>query len=272
MLKKVLIPLNFHEKEALVLEMCRFLTNIGTEQVLLLHIGSSMGRVGNNNLKRLNHYAKTINELDLKAEILVRTGSVQMEIVKAAEEENADFISIPFEKKNFLHRAILGSRVKDLVRQADHPIFVYKTQKLNQHADDRFRVIYAASLKGGDEIAIPYMRSNSFQADEVYFLHAGKRAPDPVAEQQRREKAEKALLVLRDQCELSDDNGFCISLLGSPRRQIIRTANRLPANLVMIGKADSKAGMESVFGSTAEEVSYDAPCSVLIIPKQEDRL
>jgi nucleotide-binding universal stress UspA family protein len=269
MLKKVLIPLNFHEKHAYVLEMCRFLTQIGTEHVLLLHIDSAQGRNRHRSQGRLDQYIEAIKGLGLGLEAKIRIGAVQMEIPKAAEEMGADFISIPFKKKNVLHRAIMGSRLKDLVRQTRHPIFVYKTQKPRQHADDIFRVAYAASLKGGDEQVISTLRSNDFQADQVYFLHAGKRAPDPVAEQQRQERVATALMAMKSKCGLTQDNGFCISSLGSSRRLILRTARQLPANLVLIGKADSAIGMESVFGSTAESVSYDAPCSVLIIPKHE---
>jgi nucleotide-binding universal stress UspA family protein len=56
-------------------------------------------------------------------------------------------------------------------------------------------------------------------------------------------------------------------VLGTPRRQIVKAARRIPADLVLLGKADSVMGFAPVLGSTAEEVSYNVGCSVLIIPR-----
>ncbi|MGC9311206.1 MAG: universal stress protein [Sediminispirochaetaceae bacterium] len=267
MLQKALVPLSFRESTDQVSGMCEFLQMLGTREAVLLHIGSDRGRAGAHNRRRLEEYAEHIEELGFRTEKLVRRGSVQQQIILASAELGADYISIVFRKKSWIARAILGSNVKDVIRLSDSPVFVYKNPRRRQRADRVFRVLYATSLQGRDDSLLTYIRNEDFQADEITFLYAGRRAPDPVVEKQRQDKAERDLKVLEERCGLGQHSLKHLSVLGSPRRQILKTARGLPADLVLLGKADASASREPVLGSTAEEVSYNAPCSVLIIPK-----
>ena len=271
MLQTALIPLYFNEATEVVADMCRYLTNFGTEKVFLLHVGSDRGRAGSQNHKRLSVYARAIEEIGLETQLLLKSGSIQIETIKAAEMEEVDYISIPFKKRSWLTYAILGSHVKDVIRQADIPVFVYKLPQPRETADDQFRVLFAASLRGGggDDHLVPYIKTNDFHADQVVFLHTRNRAPDPVVENERQEEVQKELESIRIACGLTEETGVCLSVLGSPRKQIVKVSKKLPANLVLLGKSDAVRSSEPVLGSTAEEVSYNAPCSVLIVPKKE---
>lgn len=267
MLEKALVPLSFRESTDHVSGMCELLQMLGTREIILLHIGSDRGRTGAHNRRRLEEYAEHIEELGFRTEKVVRRGSVQQQIMLASAELGADYISIVFRKKSWIARAILGSNVKDVIRLSDVPVFVYKNPRRKQRADRVFRVLYATSLQGRDDSLLTYIRNEDFRADEVTFLYVGRRAPDPVVEKQRRDKTDRDLKVLEDRCGLGQQSLQHLSVLGSPRRQILKTARGLPADLVLLGKADASTSREPVLGSTAEEVSYNAPCSVLIIPK-----
>lgn len=126
MLQKVLVPLNLHESAAMVLDMCQYLKNFGTDEILLLHVGSNSTKSTDKNLRHLRLYAQELEKVDFKTSLFTRSGSTQLETIKLAEEENAHYISIPFRKKNWLSYALLGSRVKDIIRQSDIPVFVYR--------------------------------------------------------------------------------------------------------------------------------------------------
>lgn len=269
MLEKAIIPLNLHESLQQVTEMCKFLNNIGTTSIFLLHVGSNRGRAGARRRSQLKQFGEHIEKEGLETDIALRPGSLLTELFQASQEIEADFISMPFKKKNWISRAILGSHVKDVIRQSEVPVFVYKTPRRIQQTDEAFRMLYAVSLKGKDDSVLPYVRANRFQADEIIFLHVGSRAPDPVVEQKREEQIQLELETFRSQCGLAEEQVTNISLLGIPRNKIIWTARRMHADIILLGKADTESGMGPVLGSTAEEVSYNAPCSVLIIPKQE---
>ncbi len=268
MLQRVLVPLNFHESTAMVLDMCQYLKNFGTNEILLLHVGSDNKKSSDKNQKKLRLYAQELEKIDFKTSLFTRSGSTQIETIKLAEKENAHYISIPFKKKNLLSYALLGSRVKDIIRQSDIPVFVYRKKN---NPEDIFRVLFAVSIKGEDKNLAMYIKHNDFQADMVYLVHAGKRAPDPFVEKQRQDMVEKYLKDMQNMCSLNDKKGESISLIGSPRKEILRTARKISANLVLMGKADTDSDIGPVLGSTVEDVSYNAPCSVLIVPTMEDR-
>lgn len=267
MLKNVLIPISFKESQEKFITMINFLKDVGADEAILLHIGATKGRSGEHQKRKLENYAESAKSEGYKIRIIQKSGSVAREIVQTAEEEKCDFIAISSKKKNFLTRTILGTLVKDVIRQSRTPIFVYKNSVLRRSPNELSTVIYTVSLKGPDDTILPYIRNNDFHADKIAFLHVGTRAPDPVVENERLNKADIILKDLAKNCGLNEEDVQRISLIGSPRRKIVSTARQLPADLIILGKADATAkGPEPVLGSTAEEVSYNAPCSVMIIP------
>jgi len=268
MLQKGLVPLGFRESLIQVTRMCTFLKKLGTREVLLLHVGSNRGKTGRRNQQRMDEYADAVQQLGIRTNIAIQPGPIQKKVFSAAEETNPDYISLFFIKKSWITRTILGSHVKDIIRLSDLPVFVYKDTKRSETPDDTFRLLYATSLQGRDDAILSYIRDADLHTDEVLFLYAGHRAPDPSAEQNRKEKAERELKEAMKKCGLHEHQHRYITVIGSPRRQIVKTARKFPSNLLLLGKADTAAGREPVLGSTAEEVSYRSPCSVLIIPKE----
>lgn len=260
MLRKALVPVSFHEHPDKLIAMGSLLRALGTTDAVLLHVGRP-------NSRRMEALTSELAEAGLHVEGASRSGSTQMRIVEAAEELSADFIAFAFKKKSILRRAIMGSTIKDVIRQSDLPVFVFKEPPAWQSSDDIFRVMYATSLQWGDDIILSYIRDRRFQAEEMVLLHVGRRAPDPVVEGRRREEVERKLRELRANCGLGESDSRQISVLGTARRQIVRVARRLGVDLVLLGKADSVIGLAPVLGSTTEEVSYNVGCSVLIIPR-----
>lgn len=267
MLRKALIPLSFHERIEKLEAMCSLLWGLGSREVVLLHVGSVSRGQRKQNQRRIDEVAEKLRALGFGVDTALRSGSTQMGIVETAEERGADMIAFAFKKKSILRRAIMGSTVKDVIRQSDIPVFVYKEKPLWRRNDETFRVMYATSLQWGDDIILSYIRDKWFQADEVVFLHVGRRAPDPFVEQTRRDRVEEQLWELRRNCGLGEADSEQIAVLGTARRQIVKSARRIPADLVLLGKADSVIGLAPVLGSTTEEVSYNVGCSVLIVPR-----
>ena len=102
MLKKVLIPLNLHESKDRLGEMAAFLKTLGTEEVVLLHVGADTRSAGEHHRRRLARAAEWLKGLDFSVETALQPGSVQMEIVHAAENHGTDYISFAFRRKNWL--------------------------------------------------------------------------------------------------------------------------------------------------------------------------
>lgn len=266
-MNNVLIPLNFNESPSQLLKLCQFITNLGSKKYYLFHVGSTTGRLGKHNKKKINSYAEFISNEGFETETMIESGSVQNEIVNTAEKCDVHFICFPFKKKSWFKKALLGSTIKNVVRQSDIPVFVFREPTRKQIIDDSFRVLYATSLQGRDDVITSYIRQDNFQVDEVIFLHVRRRAPDPYVDKQNNDIIEEKLNELVEKCNLKQKQSFYITSLGNPRKVIIKIAKQINSDLILIGKADISITSEPVFGSTAEEVSYNSPCSVLIIPK-----
>jgi nucleotide-binding universal stress UspA family protein len=270
MLRRVLVPVGFREKPEQLRAMCTFLKSLGTAEVVFVHVGPNTRGAGKQNQRRIEAVADQIKSLGFSTRTVVRAGSRQMVIAGVAEELETDYIAMSFRRQSVLRRAIMGSTIKDVIRQSDIPVFVYKEPSRRRSRDDRFRAMYATSLQWGDDIILSYIRDRRFRADEIVLLHVGSRAPDPVVEQRRRDRVETQLRELRQNCGLNESDSEQLAVLGTARRQIVRVARRLSIDLVLLGKADSVMGFAPVLGSTTEEVSYNVGCSVLIIPRDVD--
>ena len=62
-------------------------------------------------------------------------------------------------------------------------------------------------------------------------------------------------------------------MTGVPFQEIIKIAHREQASLIVMGRYEGTGEMEKIFfGGTAEKVVRIAPCAVLSIPLNDDRL
>jgi nucleotide-binding universal stress UspA family protein len=273
MLHKALLPISFRESLETIENLIPFFKNMGAGKVYLLHIGPLHEKALHRFTRKMTPFQTILENNKIKTEMVFKNGSVGSEIVRAAVELKASFIATPFHKKNFMLRTITGSHVKDIVRLSDVPVLLYKTKyiqkaELNEVADF-FSVFIPLSLGAGDKLILPYARHNSFKADRFILFHVGKRAPDPYAERAKKEKVKTYLLDIKKKLKLDEDQTIIETVLGTPRREILRHSKALNAHLIIMAKSDSKRN-NSVFGSTAEDVSYNSACSTLIIPGSEN--
>lgn len=268
MLNKVLVPLGLREPMEQIESMFNFQKKMQTKSAVLLHVGHTTGRLGDKNRSRLETLAAKLREKDIEVEYSLKSGSIPRLIRGTAQEYSADYISLIFRKKNWLQRAILGSKVKDLIRLSELPVLVYK--KAPWEVSEDVRVLYATSFSDTDKSICSFLQHGGIDTRQLLFLHVGKRAPDPQAEEKRRLSVIRKLKQMQRDCGSLSAEEDPISLIGSPRRKIPASARRESAHLILLGKADSSSRAAPVFGSTSEEVSYNAACSVLIIPHPDE--
>lgn len=58
---------------------------------------------------------------------------------------------------------------------------------------------------------------------------------------------------------------FCRTRVGSPARELVQSARDLHADLVVLGHSRRRPRWATLLGSTVQQVSHQAPCSVLIV-------
>ena len=72
---------------------------------------------------KLAELAAEANARKIKAHTIIVEGNAAEEIVKAAEENDADVILITVARKGFLERALLGTTAERVIREAQVPVF-----------------------------------------------------------------------------------------------------------------------------------------------------
>lgn len=247
-----------------------FLRNFNTRAIVLVHVVSSGLSRGGQAQRRLAALAAQIGSDAYQTDCVVRSGSPALEICRVANDRGIEFICIPWKKKDFLQRTLLGSTTQDVARLADVPLFVYKREEIAQQEEATLEtVLYATTFDPSQDRIVPFLRYEGLTARNLYILHVGWRAPDPTTERTRRRTIAAKLGELEAQCRDCFETVSSIAAVGNPKQQILKRARECGADLVVLGKHEQGRPLDNMLGSTAERITHHARASVLIVPAYE---
>lgn len=273
MLHHVVIPLSLKESEQKIISMGHLLRYFGTKHVSLVHVRTNIKK--NKKEERLTDavraYALKLRDLGFEVDMYFKQGHVASEILTIAAELEADFISILWERKWVLQKALLGNVEDDVVRMADRPVFVYKHSIFLAKEQKMSQAMYATNFQSTDSHVMPYLTNPDFATQTLFILHVGERAPDPKAEAERRKKIQENLKRLKAECEHAFYEIKTLDVVGHPGSKIVRTARWHGVDLLIIGKCDTQSTFEQIMGSTAQLIAEKANCSIFIVPGAQRR-
>lgn len=267
MLQKTVLPLSLKESQYKILNLLEATHDFGTRQVALVHVlASGKTNAGSRRQDKLLHLAQKIRDLGFECEIYFKSGSVATEVAQISLELEADFISLLWKSKSALRQAVLGNPLTDIVRQSDLPVFIYKAPYYKTPRLNLRNILYATNFKRTDSRVMNYLINEEFQADTLYLLHVGSRAPDPWAEQKRYKQIMDDLSRLEAECKHAYNQVQKLQTVGSIKNQIVRQSWKHNVDLIILGKFDQDMPFANLLGSVAESVPQQAHCSVFIIP------
>jgi nucleotide-binding universal stress UspA family protein len=262
----VLLPISLRNPISGVLSLVRFLRNFGTQSVTLVHVASSGLESAGHARRRVEEVGGTVEAEGFETEVVLRHGSPALEICRVAQERDLSFIGIPWRKKDFLKRTLLGSVSEDIVRLADVPVFIYKQEGHPETPARMKSIVYATTFNPWHDHILPYLRSQGVAAETLYVLHVGRQAPDPEAETKRRQFVFDKLNRVKQACADCFDEVKIVSKVGNPRWQISGAAREVGAELIVLGKREEGPPWAKVTGSNAEATVHRSECSLLIVP------
>ena len=264
MLETVLVPLSLREGNTKIERMSAVLSALGADELVLLHVHP--GPLPGRRVQALNARAAALHNQGYRCRAVLRSGSPALTVVKTSGEEHCGLIALPWQRKSWIQRSLVGSVTKDIVRLSDIPVFVYKPTRSASPTDTPL-IMYATDFRETDRFALPYLKNLQPSGGELLLFHAGERAPDPAAERRRIAQVQADLDRLAGECREAGHEARILSAVGRPRTAVVRNARRNAVDVVVIGKTDTGGPFSTVLGSTAEAVAYNARCSVLIVPK-----
>ena len=268
MFSAAVLPVTLHEPVSKLSDMISFLAYFDTKRVLLLHVNTgAVTPASERRLERLrDEVVKELEDDRPTLDCRVRSGSPAYEIVTTAYEEGADFIYLPWKRKSWVQRTLVGSTTKDVIRLTSRPVFVYKQRRAKEEGEP-FQILYPTNFKETDRFVVPYLGSPGLSADELLLLTVRERAPDPTAEGRERRKCEANLQRLAKEVAGNYKTVTPMEVLGHPRKEVVRLARRQKVDFLVLGKSDRQNALAAMMGSVAEEVAYGAPCSVFIVSR-----
>ncbi len=265
-LKSAVIPLDLHEPEERIRGVLTLMERLGLQTFRLLHVASSAG-AGRRGAPRLEELVKGLQEeISVSSQIL--TGSPPVEILQGAAAWNADLIAIPWKHKNWLQRSLVGSVTRDILRMNDRSTLVFRPSGGRSGAP--LHVVFATDFHRIDDVVTPVFARSGLSIGKLHIFHAGERAPDPKAEEERRHSVTSRLNdiagTIRDAYRAAAPLDIeVVDHVGSPRREVVKFVSTVTPDLVIVGKG-RREKRSSILGSVAEEIAYRASSSVLIIP------
>ena len=266
MLESALVKVSLKEPVAKFQEMAALLKGFGTKKIFLVHVQTSHQKKKEDVVvSKLEELAQKVREQGFEVQTYVKEGHVASRIIDTARELNADYICIYWLPKGIIKQALWGSIDSDILRMSNNPIFVYNRGYLGLRNTEVENVLYATDFKYTDSKVMPYLLNKNFQAESLFLLHVGERAPDPHTEKKRQERAHENLQRLASECTHAYDKVQTLDVVGRINTQIIRQAKKNKVDLIVIGKTDSPNPFKKLMGSTAEVIPNKAKRSVFIV-------
>ncbi|HEY4159369.1 MAG TPA: universal stress protein [Polyangiaceae bacterium] len=206
-------------------------------------------------------------------EVFVEQGSDYGQIARRAEKWRADLLVVGSHGRTGVERLLLGSVAEHLVRHApctvlvareDHEGAVLVATDLSDPSLVGIEVAAREAARRGRKLVVVHVLDDAALESDAAMAMLGTipvAAPMDLLASRRtlaRDIIQNALMRFdapRSQIEIPD---------GDPVTEILRVAETLPAELVVIG-TKGESGLSHVLGSTAADVVQNAPCSVLAV-------
>ena len=267
MLKTAVLPLSLKEPKQRLYDMAQCLKCFGTETVYLVHVMTD--KEDSPKQRTIQHtirdIADSLRELGLYVEMYFKSGRIADTVCQTAKELEADYLSLHWRKKNVIKQTLLGSADADILRMCTLPVFIYQSRKHLERTSSLNRVLYATDFQHTDSAVMPYLQDSDFRTDTLYLLHVGERAPDPYAEEERRQESMRNLQRLAEECSFAFTTVETLEVTGSIKGQIIRQARKKKVDLIIVGKSKKAKPLEQMLGSVAETLPDRTRCSLFVV-------
>jgi nucleotide-binding universal stress UspA family protein len=206
--------------------------------------------------------------------IVIESGDPAANVVREAEEAKADLVVVANRGATGIARLLLGAVAERVVRHAHCPVLVARAHGATGHVlvatdlSDRSKVVVDAGVpeakRRGAGVTVLH-NIDVATLPEVLVDMASSMAGFPVVPRAASDVRDLASQLVRDLVASRAIEADCVITEGDAAASIWRTAEQLPAELVVVG-AHGRTGLARLsLGNVAERVVQTASCSVLVV-------
>jgi len=276
---RILVPTDFSDISNKALDYAKAIGKRDQSQILLAHVFAPVSPIAPAEagwfdeeaaLERLNQQLEDIGfELrseGLSARAISLSGSVQQEILSAADRERADLIVLGANLKSGWEHLILGSDAEAVYRQAKPPVLVVgpQAQPIGIRAWQPKTVVCAIDLtpESAPIAAYAHNLAEEYQARFILFHVAD---PTLVESEQKRADFEDAFQKLMGTTPIPREAWRLPITWAALDAAIVHQAEEINADLIVMGATSSTVMKRHFLHGTSSRVIHAAPCPVLIV-------
>ena len=215
--------------------------------------------------QRLNEQLNTVEH-----EVVISQGNITETIANMIKEKEIDLVVVGTRGRTKLGKALLGSVAEQILRQAPCPVLTvgpHVTMELPREPGSR-EILYATDLAAEFPAAAPYAISLAQENQaHLVLLHVIENwqtgelvSPSEVVDSKMR----KLRQLVPPGAELWCQPGCCVEQ-GAPAEKILTVANRLQADLIVLGARPAKGLAMHLDMGTVHKVVSQATCPVLTV-------
>lgn len=278
---KILVPIDFTEQSLIALSQSYNLANKINAQLILLYVIEEVNPMVKRLYKELNEIRGAVEsnlknlaeektkETGLQISVQIEEGKIYNKIVEVAQNEKVNFIVMG--TKGNLNSKFIGSNANKVVKTAPCPVITIKG-KNHKVGCDKIVLPLDLSKETSDKVAKAIEIAKLFRAD-IYIVSILKTGKEEIVN-----KLKEQLYIVRKHIER--ENIKCVAevvkILKSEEslaNAVIKYAEKIEADLLMIMTQQEKDIKELFIGSKAKEVINNSEIPVLSIqPSVKDRI
>jgi nucleotide-binding universal stress UspA family protein len=286
-IKRILYTTKFRDLSLQALKELFVLKKVGLEEIILLHIipredvsyvfplgylEEEVNRLKEEVELRFEVWGKEIKASGLNYRTIIKVGDPVYDIPAVCEEEKVDLLVLGKKKRGTL---FVGSRTKEILKQAKVPTLVFKYQIKEEDLKIENKNIFQRPLLAID-FSPPSLRALEFfyrlkdvfeRGMVVYVIPSAKvEGLDKMRMKALEEDASQKLENLLKNYFENTEKVEKLILLGEPQEMVLDLASEKEATLVILGRSE-KTFIDRLFlGNVANYVLDRARIPVLIVP------
>jgi len=293
MFKKVLYLTAFEEFSRDVLGCLTNFKNVGTEEIVLLHViyASELPQVHEGYVLRLadalrhmlnakmNEASNIVEAAGIKVKKRIELGVPHQEILRVAGEEKVDLIVAGRERKGFLGEIFVGSITDKIVRHGTTPVYIPKypgvsgadRETCEAFCRNPFRkILYPTDWSDCARKALDYVKQfRNAGVEEVVVAHImDEKAMTLQPEEKFREFEridEEKLAEVKGQLEKEGMKVSTRLSVGNPRSALITLAKSADVSLIVLGSHGKGRAEGILWGSVSRNVAEYSDRPTLVV-------
>jgi nucleotide-binding universal stress UspA family protein len=202
-----------------------------------------------------------------------RTGRAASEINTFGREQDAQLIVVGEHGEDWIGDAVIGGTALKVLKRSNLPVLLVRRPANAEFANILVATDFSDNAKRAAQLSIRWFPHAQQQLLHTYFVAFEGRmrlagASDDDIERYRDHEVSRAERNIQDQINTLETESTVGKLLirGSPAPVILAQAQRLEAELIVIGKHGGTVLDEVLLGSVTQNVLYQAGCNVLLVP------